>query len=50
MQGLPIFENTVRAKQRKLVEAFLEAVRGGDFDALLSVLDPDVVFRADKVR
>ena len=48
VQGPPIFENTDRAKQRKLVEAFLVAARGGDFDALLSVLDPDVVFRADK--
>jgi len=48
VQGSPIVANTDRAKQRKLVEAFLAAARGGDFDALLSVLDPDVVFRADK--
>jgi RNA polymerase sigma factor (sigma-70 family) len=34
-------------QQRKVVEAFLEASRNGDFEALLRVLDPDVVFRAD---
>jgi RNA polymerase sigma-70 factor (ECF subfamily) len=30
-----------------VVDAFLAASRGGDFDALLAVLDPDVVLRAD---
>jgi RNA polymerase sigma-70 factor (ECF subfamily) len=34
-------------KQRALVEAFLAASRGGDFDALLALLDPDIVVRAD---
>src|SRR5262249_18628639 len=34
-------------RQRKVVDAFLTAARGGDFDALLAVLDPDVVLRAD---
>ena len=34
-------------RQREVVGAFLAAARGGDFDALLSVLDPDVVLRAD---
>jgi RNA polymerase sigma factor (sigma-70 family) len=33
--------------QRQVVEAFLAAAREGDFDALLAVLDPDVVRRAD---
>lgn len=33
--------------QRSLVNAFLAAARGGDFEALLTVLDPDVVLRAD---
>ena len=33
--------------QRELVDAFLAASRGGDFAALLAVLDPEVVFRAD---
>src|SRR6185312_4909943 len=36
-----------RAKQREVVDAFLAASRGGDFSALLAVLDPDVVVRAD---
>ena len=36
-------------RQREIVDAFLAASRGGDFDALLAVLDPDVVFRADHV-
>jgi len=35
------------ARQRAVVDAFLAAARGGDFDALLAVLDPDVVLRAD---
>ncbi len=33
--------------QWEIVEAFLAAARDGDFDALLAVLDPDVVLRAD---
>ena len=33
--------------QWEVVEAFLAAARGGDFDALLAVLDPDVELRAD---
>lgn len=36
-----------REQQRQVVEAFLNAARHGDFDGLLAVLDPDVVFRAD---
>ncbi|MGC5021624.1 hypothetical protein [Micromonospora sp. DT47] len=35
------------ARQRRVVEAFLAASRDGDFAALLGVLDPDVVLRAD---
>ncbi len=33
--------------QREVVDAFLTASRAGNFDALLAVLDPDVVFRHD---
>jgi RNA polymerase sigma-70 factor, ECF subfamily len=33
--------------QWEVVEAFLAAARGGDFDALVAVLDPDVELRAD---
>jgi RNA polymerase sigma factor (sigma-70 family) len=36
------------ARQREVVDAFLAASREGDFDALLTVLDPDVVLRADR--
>jgi RNA polymerase sigma-70 factor (ECF subfamily) len=35
------------AQQRQVVDAFLAASRSGDFDALVAVLDPDVVFRTD---
>jgi RNA polymerase sigma factor (sigma-70 family) len=35
------------ARQREMVEAFLVASRTGDFDALLALLHPDVVFRPD---
>jgi RNA polymerase sigma-70 factor (ECF subfamily) len=35
------------ARQRRVVDAFLAATRGGDFDALLALLHPDVVLRAD---
>ncbi|HTF06546.1 MAG TPA: RNA polymerase sigma factor SigJ [Asanoa sp.] len=34
-------------RQREVVEAFFAASRAGDFDALVAVLDPDVVLRAD---
>jgi RNA polymerase sigma factor (sigma-70 family) len=34
-------------RQRQVVDAFLRAARGGDFDALLSLLDPEVVLRPD---
>jgi RNA polymerase sigma-70 factor, ECF subfamily len=35
------------ARQRDVVDAFFLAARGGDFDALVAVLDPDVVLRLD---
>ena len=35
-------------RQREVVDAFLAAARGGDFDALLAVLDPAVVLRSDR--
>jgi RNA polymerase sigma factor (sigma-70 family) len=34
-------------RQREIVDAFLAASRAGDFEGLLAVLDPDVVFRID---
>ncbi|MGC7095078.1 RNA polymerase sigma factor SigJ [Amycolatopsis lurida] len=33
--------------QRRVVDAFLRAARGGDLDALLAILDPGIVLRAD---
>lgn len=36
------------ARQRKVVDAFVAAAHEGDFDALINVLDPEVVLRADR--
>src|SRR5216117_3308061 len=38
------------ARQRAVVDAFLAASRAGDFDALVAILDPDVVLRVDRGR
>ena len=46
VQGASV-PDTDLAGQRKVVDAFLAAARDADFDALLAVLDPDVVLRAD---
>jgi RNA polymerase sigma-70 factor, ECF subfamily len=35
------------ARQREVVDAFFQAARGGEFDALVAVLDPDVILRSD---
>jgi RNA polymerase sigma factor (sigma-70 family) len=37
-----------RTRQKLIVDAYLAASRRGDFDALLALLDPDVVLRADR--
>ncbi|WP_062643954.1 sigma-70 family RNA polymerase sigma factor [Streptomyces maremycinicus] len=37
-----------RARQRRVADAFLAATRGGDFEALLALLHPDVVLTADR--
>ena len=47
VQGTPQVPEADLGRQRKIVEAFLAASRDGDFEGLLAVLDPDVVFRAD---
>jgi RNA polymerase sigma-70 factor (ECF subfamily) len=47
VQGGSSVPDVDRARQREVVDAFLAASRGGDFDALLALLDPDVVLRAD---
>ena len=46
VSGAPARE-TDATRQRAVVDAFLAASRGGDFQALLALLDPDVVLRAD---
>jgi RNA polymerase sigma-70 factor (ECF subfamily) len=48
VQGGKAVPEANRTRQRQIVEAFLMASRAGDFDALVAVLDPDVVLRADE--
>ena len=48
VQGAPVAPDPDLGRQREVVDAFLAAARGGDFDALVSVLDPEVVLRADR--
>jgi RNA polymerase sigma-70 factor (ECF subfamily) len=48
VQGRAMLADADLPLQRKVVDAFLAASRGGDFDALLAVLDPDVVLRTDR--
>ena len=47
VQGADPVTGTPLSRQREIVEAFISAARGGDFEALVAVLDPDVVLRAD---
>ena len=49
VQSDPAFPDASAATQREVVAAFLAAAREGDFTALLRLLDPDVVLRADAV-
>jgi RNA polymerase sigma-70 factor (ECF subfamily) len=48
VQGTAAVPDPDLTRQRAVVDAFLAASRGGDFDALLAVLDPAVVVRADR--
>ena len=47
VQGAAPVPDADLAGQRKVVDAFFAAARDGDFDALVAVLDPDVVSRTD---
>lgn len=47
VRGVETVAETDRTRQQKVVEAFLAASRNDDFEALLTMLDPDVVFRSD---
>ena len=48
VRGAAIAPDADLTRQRAVVDAFLAAARGGDFEALLAVLDPEVVLRADR--
>jgi RNA polymerase sigma factor (sigma-70 family) len=48
VRGTATSPHTDPNRQRKIAAAFLAAARGGHFDALLALLDPDVVLRADR--
>src|SRR2546423_2956093 len=47
VQGAATVPGADVTRQREVVDAFLAASRGGDFDSLLTLLAPDVVLRAD---
>ncbi len=46
VQGAPVPDPDL-TRQREVVDAFFAAARGGDFEALVALLDPDVVLRRD---
>lgn len=48
VRGLTMEKDADLAESRAVVDAFLAASREGSFDALLAVLDPDLVVRADR--
>ncbi|MFI8391695.1 sigma-70 family RNA polymerase sigma factor [Streptomyces sp. NPDC085540] len=48
VKGAPVVPEADLTRQRRVVDAFLAATRGGNFDALVTLLHPDVVLRADK--
>jgi ketosteroid isomerase-like protein len=47
VQGSATVPDADLSRQREVVDAFFAAARGGDFDALVAVLDPDIVLRSD---
>jgi RNA polymerase sigma factor (sigma-70 family) len=47
VQGTTIAPDADLARQRAVVDAFFTAARGGDLEALVALLDPDVVLRSD---
>jgi len=48
IQGAPAIPKTSLMEQRRVVDAFLDALRRGDFEGLVAVLDPDIVVRVDE--
>jgi len=47
VQGVDKIPEGGISAQRKVVDAFLNAIRAGDFEGLIAVLDPDVLVRAE---
>jgi hypothetical protein len=47
VQGVGRETHTDLKQQKEVIDAFLAALRAGDFEALIALLDPDVVVRAD---
>jgi RNA polymerase sigma-70 factor, ECF subfamily len=47
VQGAAAVPDTDLTRQREVVDAFFAAAHNGDFDALVAVLDPDIVLRSD---
>lgn len=48
VQGAPTVPRTSLMEQRRVADAFLDALRRGDFEGLVAVLDPDIVVRIDE--
>jgi RNA polymerase sigma-70 factor (ECF subfamily) len=48
IQGAPAVPKASLTEQRRVVDAFLDALRRGDFEGLVAVLDPDIVVRVDE--
>ncbi len=48
VQGGTQIRHGVLSEQRKVIDSFLTALRGGDFEGLMAVLDPDLVVRVDE--
>jgi RNA polymerase sigma-70 factor, ECF subfamily len=47
VRGAAMVPDTDLSRQREVVEAFFAAARSGDFEALVAVLDPEVLLRSD---
>ncbi|NUQ07070.1 MAG: sigma-70 family RNA polymerase sigma factor [Anaerolineae bacterium] len=50
VRGMSAVPSAELNRQKQVVNAFLTAARAGDFNALLNLLDPDVVLRSDTVQ
>jgi RNA polymerase sigma factor (sigma-70 family) len=48
VKGTDALPDSDLTRQRRVVDAYLAATRAGDFEALVELLDPDVVLRADR--